>query len=319
MRRGGLERKPDVDTAVAAALLRRALGGTPSFARTPDGVSTQVYRVFRGTDTFYLRVAEEPGDDLRTEAELHDRLRGLGVRVAEVVHVEPFVAGIGRSVMITTEVPGVSLAEVDDPVAAADVAEDSGRDLALLNTVRVDGYGFVRRLGPGWPLRGEHPRRDTFVVSHLPLPWPGPLASLLRRADLTAVEGMLEHERARPPEGAVLAHGDFDVTPVFCARGRYTGLIDFGEIRGAEPLYDLGHFLLHDRETLPVTLLPAVLRGYQHVRPLPADHTESIRRSAVLLGLRQLCRWLGPPRRFGPDHPAVRGRARRITELLAAG
>ncbi|MHA6630053.1 hypothetical protein ACU61A_31825 [Pseudonocardia sichuanensis] len=61
-----------------------------------------------------------------------------------------------------------------------------------------------------------------------------------------------------------------------------------------------------------------MLRGYQHVRPLPADHAATIRRSAVLLGLRQLCRWLGPPRGFGLDHPAVVGRARRISHLLGA-
>jgi Ser/Thr protein kinase RdoA (MazF antagonist) len=316
-REDDLERKPDVDAAATAALLRRVFGCTPSFARAPDGVSTRVYRVFHGTDTFYLRVAEERGEDLRTEAELHDRLRGLGVRVADVVHVEPLDAGIGRSVLITTEVPGTSLADVSDPGVAATVAEDAGCDLALLNAVPVDGYGFVRRHGPGWPLRAEHSRHSTFVTSHLPRRWPGPLASLFDGRDLEAVEGLLERERARPPARAALAHGDFDVTPIFCADGRYTGLIDFGEIRGTEPLFDLGHFLLHDRETLPVALLPAVLRGYQQVRPLPADHAETIRRSAVLLGLRQLSRWLGPPRGLGLGHPAVVDRARRISELVA--
>ena len=240
------------------------------------------------------------------------------MRVAEFVHVEPFVAGIDRSVLITTEVPGASLAEVDDPAVAATVAEDAGRNLALLGGLPVDGYGFVRRLGPGWPLRAEYPCHDTFVTSHLPRPWPGVFASLFGGRELEALHDLIEVECAGPPARAVLAHGDFDVTPIFCARGRYTGLIDLGEIRGAEPLFDLGHFLLHDRETLPVSLLPAVLRGYQDVRPLPADHAERIRRSAVLLGLRQLCRWLGPPRALGLDHPAVLGRARRITQLLDA-
>ena len=115
-----------------------------------------------------------------------------------------------------------------------------------------------------------------------------------------------------------LAHGDFDVTPIFCAGGRYTGLIDFGEIRGTEPLFDLGHFLLHDRESVPVDLLPAVLRGYRGVRPLPTDHMDSIRRSAVLSGLRQLNRWLGPPRHLAATHSAVAHRRRRLEELIKA-
>jgi Ser/Thr protein kinase RdoA (MazF antagonist) len=127
----------------------------------------------------------------------------------------------------------------------------------------------------------------------------------------------VEHERINRRTTAVLAHGDFDLTPIFCAAGRYTGLIDFGEIRGAEPLFDLGHFHLHDQESSPAVLLPALLRGYQRVQALPAGHQEDIRRSAIRLGLRQLCRWLGPPRHYPLDNPAVTHRARRIDELIA--
>jgi Ser/Thr protein kinase RdoA (MazF antagonist) len=180
----------------------------------------------------------------------------------------------------------------------------------------VDGFGFVQRRGAGWPLRAEHPCYEGFLTSHLE-EWPRVLWPLFAREELEVVGGLLDQERTRPPTQAALAHGDFDVTPIFCTRGRYTGLIDFGEIRGTEPLFDLGHFLLHERETLPVALLPALLRGYQRVRPLPADHAESIRRRAVLLGLRQLCRWLGPLRRLAPGHPAVAYRTRRLKELIA--
>ncbi len=313
-----MERKPDVDLAATAALLRRVFGGAPAptFERTADGVATQVYRVFRGTDTFYLRVAEEADEHLGTDAELHQQLRDRGARVAEVVHIEAFDADIGRSVMITTEVRGGSLAEVTDPAAAAAVAEEAGHDLALINTIEVDGFGFVRRRGAGWPLRAEYPHYETFLTSHLE-GRAGALASLFTDTELEVVDGLLDQERAQPFATAALAHGDFDVTPIFCDRGRYTGLIDFGEIRGTEPLFDLGHFLLHERETLPFALLPAVLRGYQRIRPLPTDHPRAIRRSAILLGLRQLCRWLGPLRSLAPDHPAVTYRSRRLKELIA--
>jgi aminoglycoside phosphotransferase (APT) family kinase protein len=314
-----VERKPDVDLGAVSALLRRVFDGPPrpTFERTADGVATQVYRVSRGTDTFYLRVAEEAHEDLSTDAELHQRLQDLGISVAEVVHVEAFDADIGRSVMITTEVPGLSLAETTDPGAAATVAEAAGHDLALINSLPVNGFGFIQRRRAAWPLRAEHACYEGFLTSHLPQVWPGALEPLFTHEELDVVDRMLDQERGRPPTRASLAHGDFDVTPIFCARGRYTGLIDFGEIRGAEPLFDLGHFLLHDRETLPVTLLPAVLRGYQRVRPLPADHPDSLRRSAVLSGLRQLCRWLGPLRNLALDHPAVTRRSTRLKELIA--
>ncbi len=284
--------------------------------RTPDGVSTQVYRLVRGAETFYLRVAEEAEENLETDAELHRRLLAAGVRVPGVVHVEAFDEAIGRSVLVTTEIPGRSLAETASPAAARSVATQAGADLARLNQVPVDGFGWVRRSGPGWPLRAEHAAFHPFLVSELPQPWPGPLTALFTAAELDAVEALVEDAAAHPPATAHLAHGDVDVSPIFCVEDRYTGLIDFGEIRGTEPEFDLGHFLLHDTETLPTALLPAVLDGYRQVHPLPPDHLESIRRSAVLLGLRQLCRWLGPPRDRPLDHPAVTSRARRIGELL---
>lgn len=45
---------------------------------------------------------------------------------------------------------------------------------------------------------------------------------------------------------AFLIHGDFDSSHIFHVRGRYSGIIDFGEIRGSHYLYDLGHFKLHE-------------------------------------------------------------------------
>ncbi|MEV6842879.1 aminoglycoside phosphotransferase family protein [Actinoplanes sp. NPDC051411] len=314
-----MSRKADIDNAAINALLHRVFGASVplSYQRTPDGVSTQVYRIWRGSEVFYLRIAEEADENLETEAELHRRLRSLGVKVADIVHVEPFNADIVRSTMITTEIPGVSAAEIADPARAASIVEQAGADLAVINQIPADGFGFVRRRNHRWPLQAEYPQYENFLVSYLPHPWPGPLAFLFNQADLTIIEDLIEHERTRLLTSAVLSHGDFDLTPIFCAGDRYTGLIDFGEIRGTEPLFDLGHFHLHDQESSPATLLPALLRGYSGIQTLPADHLEDIRRSAILLGLRQLCRWLGPPRHYPLDNPAVTHRARRIDELIA--
>jgi len=308
-----------VDRAALLALVADVFGtGVPlTVDRTADGVSARVYRVVRGAQTFYLRLAEQVREDLGTDAELHRRLSRLGVRVPRVVHVDRFHPGVGRSVLVTEEVPGVALAECTSATAARSVAEQAGADLAVLNQVPVDGFGWVQRTGPGWPLRAEHATYGPFLVSELPRPWPGVLPALFSTAELEAIGGLVEEAARRSPGSAHLAHGDFDVSPVFCVGSRYTGLIDFGEIRGTELEFDLGHFDLHDGETLPTLLLPALLSGYQQVHPLPADHLQSIRRSAVLLGLRQLCRWLGPPRHRALDHPAVTSRAERLRELLA--
>ena len=302
------------------ALLHRAFGSsTPvSYQRTPDGVSTQVYRLTRRSDVLYLRVAEEEDESLAVDVELHRELRRQGVRVPEVVYLEPFDPVIGRSVLITTEIPGAPLSQANSASAAAIVARAAGRDLATLNRLPVHGFGWIRRDTTAWPLAAELPTYAEFVTSYLPPDWPGTLASLFSNAQLKEIEAIIDTERGHDLPHGRLAHGDFDATAIFEKEGQYTGLIDFGEIRGTEPLYDLGHFHLHDGETFAAPLLTHLLEGYQEVADPPPDHSEQIWRSAVLLGLRQLCRWISPERGRPLDHPSVRHRARWLTELLTS-
>ena len=192
----------------------------------------------------------------------------------------------------------------------------AARDLAIINEVPVDGFGFIRRQAPAWPLRAEYREYAQFVTSYLPNPWPGQLATLFNRQQLDALEELVASESRTRDHRAHLAHGDFDTTPIFAADDRYTGLIDFGEIRGTEPHFDLGHFYLHDQESVPTPLVHDLLAGYQEVTPLSDNDRELIRRAAILLGLRQLSRWLGPPVRFGPTHALALSRAARLNALL---
>jgi Ser/Thr protein kinase RdoA (MazF antagonist) len=182
--------------------------------------------------------------------------------------------------------------------------------------VGVRGFGWVQRQPPPWPLRATSRTYAEFVTCYLPDPWPGPLGRLFTAPELERLWALVDSERRRDLAGASLAHGDFDTTHIFQVDGDYSGLIDFGEIRGAEPLFDLGHFCLWEHQRTPVPLVDALLAGYGEVAALPAGHKELVGRSATLLGLRQLVRWLGPPRSLGPDHPAVTGRVARLRQLL---
>ena len=232
--------------------------------------------------------------------------------------MEPFDPVIRRSVLITTEVPGAPLAQESSARAAASVARAAGRDLAIVNQVAVQGFGWIRRDGPVWPLAAELATYAEFVTSYLPDDWQGKRGLLFSDVELGDLEELIDTEQRRELLHGQLAHGDFDVTAIFQEDGQYTGLIDFGEIRGTEPLYDLGHFHLHDGETFPALLLQHLLEGYREVVDLPPDYPEQIRRSAILLGLRQLCRWISPERGRPVDHPSVRHRAKRIVELVTS-
>jgi len=275
-----------------------------SFTRTQDGVSTQVCRVRRGNEVFYLRLAEEPDDDLFVDAELHRQLLRRGVSVPDIVYVERFDAALGRSAMITTEVAGAPLSEAPTLETASAVVRDAGADLAVLNQIDLEGFGWVKRDQVAWPLRAELKTYREFVRSYLPHAWSGGLAALFAPPELAQIEAIASDEERRDLAQGRLAHGDFDVTAIFHEGDQYSGIIDFGEIRGAKPTFDLGHFLLHDGETLPWRLFDSLVEGYRDAVELPQDYRNQVRTSAVLLGLRQLCRWIGPERGAPVDHPS---------------
>ncbi len=106
------------------------------------------------------------------------------------------------------------------------------------------------------------------------------------------------------------------MTHIFQSRGRYTGIIDFGEIRGGDCFYDLGHFRLHDGETIPQLLLPYLLEGYRDVAELPSDYEQRIALTSLLIGIAALARRLGRLPGYCRGHlvRAIRG----DTELLSS-
>ncbi|MGH3164508.1 MAG: phosphotransferase family protein [Trebonia sp.] len=280
-----------------------------------------VYRVVVDGVRYYLRLAEEPGQNLTTDALVLERLRALGVRVPEAVAAEPATTAFPRSWLLMTEVPGRSLAEggtddeaTDDEATQAAIA--AGRDVATINSVPVAGFGWVRRDGDE-RLTGELNSYGQFVTSYLPEPWPGQLSGLFHENQLDALHAIAKDERDRPLRGGYLAHGDLDVTHIYTHAGRYSGIIDFGEMRGTDPYFDLGHFMLHDGETRRARLFDSFLKGYLEVSSPPHGYREAIRSSAILLGLRQLSFWLTPERGLSIGAPLVRRRAAELSNLLA--
>jgi Ser/Thr protein kinase RdoA (MazF antagonist) len=173
----------------------------------------------------------------------------------------------------------------------------AGRDLALINQVPVAGFGWIRRdAAQVTSLQDAHVRYRDVILEHLE----DDLAMLgrqaLARAEVAMIRAVLaRHDGWLDSAHAWLAHGDLDVSHIYQQEGCYTGMIDFGEIRGTDRFYDLGHFNLHDGETVPLLLLPALLEGYHEVCPLPPDHRERINLASLVIGVHALARSLQRP------------------------
>lgn len=189
--------------------------------------------------------------------------------------------------MLTSAIPGASVADQPSRRLRA-ILEAAGRDLARVHTQPVAGFGWIdRRPASAGVLRAEHATFAQWLEAEVR----DPLAVLRQRGVLTGEDVVLVQSRARElvartaSAPARLAHGDLDLTHIFANGNEYSGLIDFGEIRGTHQLYDLGHFAIEHQ-----ALLAYVLVGYASITPLPADIDRQIELTALLIAIRRLGR-----------------------------
>jgi aminoglycoside phosphotransferase (APT) family kinase protein len=274
--------------------------------RVKEGGSTCIYRIHFPHETFYLRVLPEEEASFAPEVAVHMQLSQMHVKVPEAIYFEHFNELLQRSVMVTTEIKGqpISQSATFSEEKLREIVEEAGQDLARLNSVPVEGFGWVRRDQSETEtrrLRAEQPTQRVSVLKY----WREDLAYLAEHAlqvsELALLERVFYHyESWLDSEQGYLAHGDFDTTHIYQNNGRYTGIIDFGEIRGADRWYDLGHFHLRDGELLSIQFLPALISGYSEITSLPFDYERHIRFAALLINVRILTRSLQkrPPNRY---------------------
>jgi len=243
--------------------------------RVQSGSSTYVYRILHQGETWYLRILPEDAS-FEAEALAHDLLLSSGVRVPRILYVEAQNPIVKKSVMLTSEIPGIPIDE--SLLCAAAVLQEAGKDLARMNATPVDGFGWINRACPH-ELRGVHASfcayfRETLDADMQTLAangFDGDALYMLMAKSFTALD----------TKDAALAHGDFDVSHIFHNNGAYTGIIDFGEIRGSHRLYDLGHFRLHMSDAAFCHL--AV--GYGKIVPLEASDFACIDKLALFVGI----------------------------------
>jgi aminoglycoside phosphotransferase (APT) family kinase protein len=273
-------------------LVAQLLGAEVDVERARGGVATFVYRVRFGRDTLYLRIWPFVDESFESEALILQELQRRGVHVPEVLGWEASHPLIGRSYLLTSGIAGRPLGPEDPPARIRDVLLEAGHELSLLNSIPIEGFGWImREPGRPLPLRGQHTTCRDFTTQHLEADL-GLLASrVFGLAEVAALQRLIEdHTDWLDAPEAHLAHGDFDTTPILHEAGRYSGIIDFSEVRGTSWQYDLGHFHLHDGHRLPVLGFRWLAEGYRRGTRLAADDEQQVAFQGLLIGIRRLAR-----------------------------
>jgi len=264
--------------------VRQHLPDAESASRVPRGQSTYVYRVKTPTGTCYARFLPEDAS-FAAEVTAHRLMDAANVRVPRVIAFEHREKTSGRSMMLSEEIPGASMEEAWPERGAADILREAGRQLALIHTIPVDGFGWIDRRSHD-ALKGEKGSFPEYFDDYLP----DDLICLrhygFSGSDQARVRDYMgQARRALDIPQAVLVHGDFDTTHIFHASGRFTGFIDFGEIRGSNPLFDLGTFAYNDRSPDREAYCH-LIEGYREVACLTKDDLYAIELMALFILLR---------------------------------
>lgn len=253
--------------------------------RVLKGASTYVFRVTTHSGTFYMRFLPEDAS-FATEVLVHNTLHSMGVSVPRVIAFENKNEYTGLSVMLVDEIPGFCIEENCPQENLQNIIREAGRQLARIHSIPVDGFGWIDKSHQN-TLKGEKHSFDEYFSEYLKndletlCQYPFSYEERILITDL-----MLNAKEMLNVQSANLVHGDFDISHIFHSAGRYSGIIDFGEIRGNNRLFDLATFVGFYQNRIQYSYL---LEGYCEIAHL----TDEDLYAAELMALFIILRFMG--------------------------
>ena len=272
------------EECVVQNIVQKYLEDTETVERVLKGASTYVYQVKTSSETYYARFLPEDCS-FAPEVLAHQRMTAIGVNVPQIVAFEHKEQRSELSMMLVKEIPGASMEDVWPDDGVSDILREAGRQLALIHTISVDGFGWMDRNCYD-TLKGEKDTFSEYFNDYL-----DDDLNTLHYYDFSTEEkrkicNYMEQARLiLDIDTAVLVHGDFDISHIFHSAGKFSGFIDFGEIRGNHRFFDLAVFTLND-SSLNRMAYSYLVDGYCEITHISDDDLYAIELLALFIALR---------------------------------
>ena len=269
-----------------------------------EGVSTDVFKLIY-KDTYYLKILPQE-DSLLAITLANNLLLDLGVRVAKIEYTSENNSTIdNRSFYIEKEIKGKSI-KGDHTLSKQQEEQilfEAGKDLAKINSIKVLGVGWIEGVKDN-KLYSHGKTYDDFILRNMD--------SMLNQLSENNILSSNQKKKIKDyiinnqniintNNTSFLAHGDFSINHIYSKNGKYSGIIDFGDIRGTSKYHDLGHFY-----TFSNSYFNSLEKGYSSEYKLSNNYMEIVEVEAVIFAVSKLW-WISENRLQKTDnHPTLK-------------
>lgn len=261
------------------------------------------------SEVYYLRIKQQPDQYIAPQILAHRLLLEKGVKVPEVVAFEEKNPQLNRSFMLVREISGISLQKLKSrdkegfKRIVADVLFEAGENLSRVSSIPVKGSGYIRTDLAGLRiLEANFPTTASFLLHEFEQRVNGLESAGYKSYTSAEVDKFKELVNFFLNSSEThLANGDLMLDHIYVDKGRYTGIIDWGDVLADGRYYDLALFSAYYPQ-----LLPYILDGYASRAGLEKDYMLKLTLTRIAVTVKRLY-WIAkhiPENVY--DHPFLR-------------
>jgi aminoglycoside phosphotransferase (APT) family kinase protein len=253
---------PAFPSSVKAQIERALNTELTSVVRQTSGIGGHSYLIRSGTGQWIARIENGPTRKLEKSLLVQKSAGSVGVRVPAIIAAQAEATErADYRWMVEEYVRGCEFyPERMDPDLAKSTSADIGRQLRLLHTVELNGFGYLTRdlhdashaTWVGWVDEQEARVEDALRIADC------------RRADIPLIKNAYPTLRHTYLESPRLCHGDFSDDNLLVEDGSLMGVIDWESALAGDPANDVAYWFMWHRD---LDCLDALLAGYAPADP----------------------------------------------------
>ncbi len=271
--------------SIIQAAIHKATGSTIiTKNRLIKGESNEVHAIKTETgQEVVIRIHHQGDSAFESERWAIEQCRKVGVPVPDVLFVGDFDDnGKPLSICVESKIPGVSMGQLPtDSTTIPDLLREAGKILSKIHSIGIRGFGDLNKDGEG---------KDTSMAGVFMNEYFDQDALLSHTHDLEIDPALLSQALEILKAGAdkykglpsQLTHNDFAPKHLLTMDNKITGVLDFENVGGGDPVRDFARWKFFFPETFPIKHL---MEGYENSDLFGADYEERFNLWKLQVGL----------------------------------